>query len=60
MRPHSEATVPTDLTAHAVRQTEYVTVLVDLFKLSLFFNALTHIQNPDPLWRHRKNAYTDQ
>lgn len=33
----------------AERTEDDLTVLVDLFKLSLLFNPLTHIQNPHPL-----------
>lgn len=51
-----EATVSTNHIAHAAVLTEYPTVLVDLFKLGLLFNALPHIQNPHPLWRHSNNT----
>lgn len=39
-----------------IKHTKDNTVFVDLLKLGLLFNPLTHIENPHPLWTH--NAYT--
>lgn len=44
----------------AVVHGQYSTILVDLFKLSLLFNPLTHIQDPHSLQTHNHKTNTGQ
>lgn len=35
-----------------------VTIFVDLLKVGLLLNALTHVQNAQPLWTKRRNVWS--
>lgn len=56
---HASWSTQTTVRAHShqhvtcLQHTEDITIPVDLLKLGLLFNPLTHIENAHPLWAHR-------